>query len=94
MADGKESEYIAHVRGGGGGGPPHDLADHLAAVAGLAGRFAASFGARDSAELGGCWHDLGKFRRGFQEYIRSRADEDFHLETRVTSRDKTHSAPN
>lgn len=92
MSDSKKPEYIAHVRNGSIAEPPHDLADHLTAVAGLAGQFAASFGAGDIAELGGYWHDLGKFRQGFQQYIRSQADENSHLESRVTSRDKTHSA--
>lgn len=90
MADTKRDDYVAHVRGG--GAPPHDLAGHLAAVARLAGLFAGSFGFGDLAKLGGNWHDLGKYRPGFQKYIRSRTDESSHLETGVTSRDKTHAA--
>jgi CRISPR-associated endonuclease/helicase Cas3 len=92
MAGKGECGYIAHVRGDAGDDSAHDLADHLADVAELAGRFAASFGASGIAELGGHWHDLGKHRQGFQKYILSHANEDSHLETRVTSRDKTHAA--
>jgi len=91
MSNARFPSYVAHVRGG-GGEAPHGLPDHLAAVARLAGRFASSFGARDIAELGGRWHDLGKYRPGFQRYVSSRCDESAHLETRVTSRDKTHAA--
>lgn len=41
--------------------------------------------------LAGRWHDLGKFRRGFQQYVRQ--DADAHVEGRaVVSVDKTHSA--
>ena len=48
---------------------PHELADHLTAVATLAARFAKTFGA-DWAQLAGRWHDLGKYRPRFQRYIR------------------------
>lgn len=92
MAGMSESGYIAHVRIGGESESQHDLEAHLAAVAGMAGRFASSFGAGSIAELGGYWHDLGKFRPGFQRYLRSRAGDDGHLEIRATARDKTHSA--
>lgn len=92
MPDTKQSDYIAHVRETDGLDPPHDLVGHLAATAALAGRFGASFGASDIAELGGYWHDLGKFRPGFQRYVRTRAGDNSHLETCITSREKTHSA--
>ena len=48
---------------------PHDLEDHLQAVAALAAEFAHHFGA-DWAQLAGRWHDLGKYRPRFQRYIR------------------------
>jgi CRISPR-associated endonuclease/helicase Cas3 len=67
------------------------LFDHLTAVSALACGFAASFGAADVAALAGRWHDLGKFRPGFQTYIRGQGDENVHLETHITSSDKTHS---
>jgi len=48
---------------------PHDLADHLSEVGTLAAEFAQAFGA-DWARLAGRWHDLGKYRQRFQNYIR------------------------
>lgn len=48
---------------------PHDLADHLRCVGDLATDFAKDFGG-DWARLAGRWHDLGKYRPRFQNYIR------------------------
>ncbi len=48
---------------------PHDLVEHLTGVAALAAHFARKSGA-DWAHLAGLWHDLGKFRQRFQNYIR------------------------
>lgn len=85
--------YIAHVSPDGGDGEGfHGLDEHLVAVGRMAAGFAAIFGAAEPAVLVGKWHDLGKFRPGFQRYIASRNDENAHLETRVTSLDKTHAA--
>jgi CRISPR-associated endonuclease/helicase Cas3 len=78
---------IAHVKAHvSSGGPPiwftHDLTEHLLATSGLAGEFAAAFGAQDWARLAGLWHDLGKFSPEFQGYIRAASgyDADAHLE--------------
>ncbi len=70
---------------------PHLLADHLGKVAGLAARFASDFG-EDWARLAGLLHDLGKYRSGFQRYIRQANGLDAHIEGRVKDSDKTHSA--
>lgn len=54
------------------GRPPaewHDLREHLDAVAARAGRFADAFGAGEWGRLAGLWHDLGKYRPGFQAYL-------------------------
>lgn len=67
----------------------HGLVDHLQAVAQLAAGFSGGDSA-DLAYLAGLWHDLGKYRPGFQRYIRQNADA--HIEGRVADRDKTHSA--
>lgn len=67
----------------------HGLSEHLLAVAALA-RAGADGYAGDLAHLAGQWHDLGKYRPGFQRYIRQNADA--HIEGRVADRDKTHSA--
>lgn len=62
---------IAHAKQDGVGqwAEPHDLVEHLLAVAGMAAEFAAAFGPQ-WAELAGRWHDLGKYRARFQRYIR------------------------
>ena len=68
----------------------HGLVEHLDAVGRLAHGFAAGWGA-EFAELAGRWHDLGKFRPGFQRYIRQTGDA--HLEGRLpAASDKSHSA--
>jgi CRISPR-associated endonuclease/helicase Cas3 len=72
--------------------PGHPLEDHLRAVAKLAEGFGSVFGAGDWAHLAGLWHDLGKYRPGFQRYIRQSKDMDAHIEGRVVGSDKTHSA--
>lgn len=82
----------AHVRIIDGKVEIHPLEVHLREVARVAGAFARSFGAEYWAELAGLWHDLGKYRPGFQTYIRSSRDPDAHIEHRVAGRDKTHSA--
>jgi CRISPR-associated endonuclease/helicase Cas3 len=84
------SEPLAHSGG-------HLLSDHLQAVAGLAAGFSQSF-ERGSvtqrwAYLAGLWHDLGKYRSGFQRYVRQSDDpENAHIEGKVGGREKTHSA--
>jgi CRISPR-associated endonuclease/helicase Cas3 len=71
-------------------GPCHGLVDHLLGVANLAAGFAPA-SARPWGHLAGRWHDLGKFRPGFQRYLR--LDADAHIEGRsLVSTDKTHSA--
>ena len=84
------SEPLAHSGG-------HLLADHLRSVAGIAANFSEAFepvaATQRWAYLAGLWHDLGKYRPGFQRYI-ERADkpEDAHIEGKVGGREKTHSA--
>ena len=79
------SEPWAHSGG-------HLLAEHLQGVAGAAAEFAQALGPASApwAELAGRWHDLGKYRPGFQRYVRQA--EDAHIEHRVAGREKTHSA--
>ena len=52
---------------------PHDLVDHLAGVAALSACHARKFDAEDWGLLAGLWHDLGKFRPAFQDYIRNKS---------------------
>ncbi len=74
----------------------HSLADHLTAVADLAAEFSKQFDAAEPAlrwaRFAGLWHDLGKYRPGFQRYVRQADGENAHLESRIAGRDKTHSA--
>ena len=62
---------------------PHALEEHLTGVARLAASHARTFGADDWAALAGLWHDLGKFLRAFQAYIRNASGfeaENAHIE--------------
>lgn len=70
---------------------PHDLEEHLQEVSKLARGFAQNFDP-DWAALAGLWHDLGKYRPGFQRYLALSNDSDGHIEGRVAGKDKTHSA--
>jgi len=86
------SDALAHSGG-------HLLVTHLEQVARLAAGFSMSF---DSAEpalrwayLAGLWHDLGKYREGFQRYLcycDQTNDPNAHIEHKVGGREKTHSA--
>lgn len=69
----------------------HLLDEHLNSVAELAASFAPAQW-RDWAHLAGLWHDLGKYRLGFQQYIRCANGIEAHIEGRVKDREKTHSA--
>jgi len=84
--------FLAHVRNEDGRLVEHALEDHLSEVSRLAAEFAAEFQAAEWAALAGLWHDLGKYRSGFQRYIRRCGDPDAHIEGKVAGSDKTHSA--
>lgn len=83
-------EPLAHSGG-------HLLDKHLQSVAVIAADFSQPFDsyavAQRWAYLAGLWHDLGKYRAGFQQYLKL-ADhpEDAHIEGKVGGREKTHSA--
>ena len=75
----------------------HLLQEHLKKVAALAAEFSQAFdGSTDPTQrwayLAGLWHDLGKYRPGFQKYVRLADNADAHIEGKVAGRDKTHSA--
>ena len=83
------TDFLAHTRPD--GGPNHGLRDHLTAVAEGARGFAEPLNSEQWAYLAGLWHDLGKYRPGFQQYIRVVSDA--HIEGKLpSSSDKTHSA--
>lgn len=81
-----KTKYVAHVKRDGETdkwSEPHSLEDHLRDTAKLAGEFAADSIGSDWAELAGKWHDLGKYRKRFQDYIRINAGyeaENAHIE--------------
>lgn len=85
MAQGKSAiEYVAHVKvdNDGNWAAPHLLEEHLEKTAALAASFASLLGP-DWAELAGRWHDLGKYRKRFQDYIRNASGferENAHIE--------------
>ena len=83
---------LAHIRNDGDQLIAHRLDQHLLGVSELAADFAVEFGAAPWAALAGTWHDLGKYREGFQRYIRQCGDPDAHIEGRVGGAEKTHSA--
>ena len=81
-------EPLAHSSG-------HSLATHLQSVAGMAADFSAAFEPVTSrqrwAYIAGLWHDLGKYRPGFQRYLQQSDDPDAHIEGKLGGREKTHS---
>lgn len=89
------SEPLAHTGG-------HLLADHLQKVAMQASKFSKAFDGVDAAtatqrwaHLAGLWHDLGKYREGFQRYLHlceQANNPNAHIEGKVGGREKTHSA--
>ena len=83
------SDALAHSGG-------HLLATHLEKVAELAAEFSKAFDAAEPAlrwaYLAGLWHDLGKYRPGFQRYVQLADNADAHIEGKVGGREKTHSA--
>ncbi|QEP43006.1 CRISPR-associated helicase Cas3' [Ectothiorhodospiraceae bacterium BW-2] len=78
-------ESIAHVRCDDSETviKPHALKEHLIETAKLAAEVSTPFQAQAWAELAGRWHDLGKYRQRFQDYIRLQTGyeaESAHLE--------------
>ena len=78
--------HVAHLRreGDGSWAEPHSLETHLRKVGELAARSADQYGA-EWARLAGRWHDLGKYRPAFQDYLRRQTGyrddaEDAHIE--------------
>ena len=65
----KSSAYLGHLDEK--TGRAQLLRDHLTGVADLAGRFAAAFGEEAMGRLLGLYHDVGKYSREFQTYIRA-----------------------
>ncbi len=68
--------HFAHTRRGRGEETWELLEDHLHRVANTAANFALSYG-REEAYAAGLLHDIGKYRKVFQDYIRTSSDEGF-----------------
>ena len=71
------TERIAHVDGS--GKRSHLLGHHLNEVARMAALFASDAEAAEWARLAGLWHDLGKYGKDFQDYIRGASGYEAHL---------------
>lgn len=70
----KVERYYAHSGG-------HPLSEHLRSTARWAAKFAEVFGGGREAQIAGLLHDIGKYRREFQEYLaglRSSSSETHH----------------
>jgi CRISPR-associated endonuclease/helicase Cas3 len=78
-------KYLAHVTRNNKSGEweeVHELSEHLIKTSKLSKRFARLIG-EDWAEVIGKWHDLGKYRKRFQDYIRIQSGyekENAHIE--------------
>lgn len=82
-----KKKYIAHVKQNDDGewASPHYLEEHLRDVARLVSEFAEDIGPIWAA-LSGRWHDLGKYRNRFQDYIRLKSGyerENAHIENGI-----------
>lgn len=74
-------EYYAHTLEGRPCSEWQPLEEHLKNVADLARRFAEDFGAGDWAWNVGLLHDLGKYSKEFQNYLKMANDIDANIET-------------
>ena len=81
----KSSAYLGHLDEK--TGRAQLLRDHLTGVADLAGRFAAAFGEEEMGRLLGLYHDVGKYSREFQAYIRAGEEEKKRREKKIPRRE-------
>ena len=92
----EQVSHVAHVKQDfkGSWSEPHLLHEHLEKVAELSARFAEKCQSEGWGFAAGLWHDLGKYRSGFQMYIRDASGferENAHVEQGVHSPRVTHS---
>ena len=88
-----EAEYVAHVKQDAEGSwHQHVLSHHLQKVGHLSSQFSSVCESSEWSKLVGYWHDLGKFRPRFQNYIRDKSGyerENAHIETNDRPRHST-----
>ena len=77
------NQFYAHTVQGESPESWEPLADHLALVAKYCEEFAAAFGAGQFGRTLGLWHDLGKYSKEFQAYLRRENGYEAHLEEYV-----------
>lgn len=73
-------QAIAHRRQTAGHSSEQPLEEHLTATAALAAEFAAEFDAREWGRVAGLLHDVGKYSKAFQGYLRCAGGMEAHLE--------------
>ena len=82
--------FIAHIDKAGN---YQGLEDHLKSVGDISKKFSDKFGAGSIGYSAGVLHDLGKYRKGFQEYIKDVTQFDgATVNWYKRSNEKTHSA--
>lgn len=90
-------EFAAHYRQDPDGWKIHSLEKHLLEVGRLASDFASIFDSEKFGEILGVWHDLGKYSKEWQEYLKDKSgyydqDSDEDVEDNVqTSKKIDHS---
>ncbi len=94
MSKKENQQFIAHVRQNEKGEwLTHDLKEHCQKVGNLAAQFAGHFG-ESFAQFAGDYHDIGKYRKPFQERIRIKSgynfDEEAHLEQKANKASHSH----
>jgi len=87
---------IGHIRKENGVNILQDLEEHLCAVSALAGEFAGKAGLPLSGRIMGLLHDLGKYSKTFQDYIKSAEnlldqDHDDYMDPKATKGKIDHS---
>lgn len=79
-----ETKYIAHIAKDKKTGQKREqsLLDHSKGVAKRCSAFAGEFGAGELGEVTGLFHDLGKYSKQWQEYIRLVSDENNNMKAK------------